>query len=115
MKRIISGLLALMLILGLSGCDDGKDLNGLITHFKSNDFSEVVLQKYKDEKYHSIDGSWVLGRNFKFTITEYKDDDDIGKNKFVQTNGRFKLIISNPSKNKNPKLYNKIVNVFEDY
>ena len=114
MKRIILGILTILLMLGFSGCSDNKDLNGLIKHFEKNEMSGT-LRKAKLDKIKAIDGSWIISRNFMFVVYEYNDDSEIHPNKHVFQNGRFELMIDKPTKSTNERLYNKIIDTFKDY
>jgi len=113
MKRFILGILALMLIIGFSGCDDNKNLDGLISHFKENKI-DGSFQTKSFAIIGAINGGGLHNNDTKMSIEiyEFKDSDSIHK-MLPYKNGRFGLLIHSPKKS--TKLYKKIIDTFEDY
>jgi hypothetical protein len=115
MKRLILGLLALMLIFGFSGCSENKNLNGLISHFKENNIDIKPTKKHIDFlSVGAINGKRVANKNYSVLLTlgEWSDSESVKMTQYK--NGKFGMVILYPD-NPESKLYKKVVETFKDY
>ena len=118
MKRLILGTVALMLIIGFTGCDDdkNKNLDKLLSLIKGHKMDNVKCE-YSRGGGTAIDG--VSCQNYdgsiSFILGEWRDSESLKKERFpmAYNNGRFAMTIFSPR----PKteLYKKILTTFEDY
>jgi len=65
-KRFILSILALMLIFGLSGCNDDKNLKGLISEFQKNKIEGTFERRAAAASVGAIDGYSYEGKGRSF-------------------------------------------------